>query len=87
MTLEEFVNDLDLNIEGNFTNNSFTYNIHDSDEFSNIYLNIEEKGFINVSCTIDNKKSNIIYDCGDGFSLQLLADYVEDKYKLIVNKE
>ena len=87
MTLEEFVNDLDLNIEGNFTNNSFTYNIHDSDEFSNIYLNIEEKGFINVSCTMDDEKSNIIYDCGDGFSLQLLADYTEDKYELIINKE
>ena len=87
MTIEEFVNSLDLNIDGDYTDNSFTYKISDSDEFSNIYLNIEEKGFINVSCTMDDEKSNIIYDCGDGFSLQLLADYTKDSYTLVVNKE
>lgn len=87
MTLEEFVNSLNLDINGKYNDNSYTYHTTDSDEFSNIYLTIEEKGFINVSCTMDEEKSSNVYDCGDGFSIQLLADYTKDDYEVIINKE
>lgn len=85
MTIEEFIESLELPIKGKMINNQYIIDVHTSDEFSNLFNTISLNNLLtlenNSVATVDEAK--FTFTNGE-FDVKLEADYNTDFYRLIV---
>ena len=83
----DFLKRLGINSEGETTSNgSYVIDISDSDEFNKIFSKLDKSELIEEnedSSVVNVNVSNILY-FSDKFSLNLIADFKQDIYKLVV---
>lgn len=92
MDEKEFLNKIGINKEGNYSsdNDAYVIDLDNSEEYGRIFSKLDKSDEIDLledNQVITEQGSSLIYEAEDeGYILNLIADFDEDKYQLIVNK-
>lgn len=83
--MQEFINSLNLPLEGEMRNNEYVINTNSSDDFSRLFSSISlnsELSLIDNSLATD-EESRFRYTNGE-YELLLQANYKDDTYSLVI---
>jgi hypothetical protein len=87
MTLEEFVNSLNLPIEGKYLNNEYRIQVNSSNEFAQIFDSIALNTNLNALDDSIATEDETLFIYTDGyFEVRLEADYNKDVYSITVGE-
>ena len=87
MTLEEFVNSLNLPIEGKYLNNEYRIQVNSSNEFAQIFDSIALNTNLNALDDSIATEDETLFVYTDGyFEVRLEADYNKDVYSITVGE-
>ena len=85
--MKSFLNKLGITQAGYFTeDDNYVIDLEDSDEFNNIYGKLDKSDLVeeNEDASVVNLDvTNIIYFC-DNFVINLIADFTQNEYKIVV---
>lgn len=87
MDIEELLKDIGITKEGNYgKNNSYIIDITNSQEFGKIYSMLEKYDGVDEvteSSLLTEHNASLRY-LGDDYQIDLLADFDQDTYRLVV---
>lgn len=87
MTLEEFVDSLNLPIEGKYLNNEYRIQVNSSNEFAQIFDSIALNTNLNALDDSVATEDETLFVYTDGyFEVRLEADYNKDVYSITVGE-
>ena len=85
--MKDFLSQMDIHNEGEFTSSgNYIVDIEDSDEFNRIFSKLDKSDLVDEnedSSVVNLDVTNILY-FSDKYSLNLIADFKQDIYKLVV---
>ena len=86
--IKDFVERLNLDIDGTFTGNQFSANLKNSNEFSRVYnlLSLNNELEIDDSCIATVSVSSFKFYT-DWFEITISAHFDNDVYKLIIERK
>lgn len=87
--MKELLKSIGITESGYFSNdNNYIIDFEDSDQFNKAFGKLEKSDLVEEnedSSVINLNVSNVLY-LADGFSLNLIADFEQDIYKLVVTE-
>ena len=87
--MKSFLNKLGITQVGYFTeDDNYVIDLENSDEFNNVYGKLDKSNLVeeNEDASVVNLDvTNIIYFC-DNFAINLIADFTQDEYKIVVTE-
>ena len=92
MNEKEFLTKLGITKEGNYSsdNDAYIIDLSNSDEYGKIFSKLDKSNEVELledNQVITEQGSSLIYEAEDeSYILNLIADFDEDKYQLIINK-
>ena len=86
--IHDFVERLNLDIDGTFTGNQFSANLNNSDEFSRVYnlLSLNDE-LENDDSSIATASVSLFKFYTDWFEIAISANFDNDIYKLIIERK
>ena len=86
-TIEDFVSSLELPYEGEFTEDSYSLSMPDSDTFSEVFniISLNKALAVEDGSVANDAEARFTFN-GDSFEIKLDADFMEDIYKLTVER-
>lgn len=86
--MKDLLRKLGIMEEGTRTSNhNYVIDLEDSDHFNRIFSKLDKSDLVEEnedSSVVNLEVTNILY-IADGFSLNLIADFEQDTYKLVVS--
>lgn len=86
--MKDLLRKLGIMEEGTRTSNhNYVIDLEDSDHFNKIFSKLDKSDLVEEnedSSVVNLEVTNILY-IADGFSLNLIADFEQDTYKLVVS--
>ncbi len=90
MDIQELLEQLNINLSGEYSGNSYVIDIPDSDAYGVIYSRIDRSDIIEEyeeNQVITEQGSSLMYTVpGTDYILNLIADFDSDRYQLIINE-
>jgi hypothetical protein len=87
--MRTLLKDLGITERGQMTsNNNYVIDLDDSDHFNRLFSKLDKSDLVEEnedSSVVNLEVTNILY-LADGFSLNLIADFEQDTYKLVVTE-
>lgn len=87
--MKEFLSKLGITQAGHFSkDNNYVIDFENSEEFNRVFSRLDKSDLVEEnddSSVINLNVSNIMY-VGDEYSLNLIADFEQDSYKLVVTE-
>lgn len=87
--MKKLLKEIGITEEGHMSSNgNYVIDLDDSDHFNKIFSKLDKSDLIEEnedSSVINVEVTNILY-LSDGFSLNLIADFAQDIYKLVVTE-
>lgn len=88
--MEKFLRSIGINKVGTYgKNDSYVIDLNDSDEFGKVFStldNNEELEYMDENNLLTVSNATMIYRYKDQYQVQLIADFNNDAYKLVVNE-
>lgn len=88
--MEKFLRSIGINKVGTYgKNDSYVVDLNDSDEFGKVFStldNNEELEYMDENNLLTVSNATMIYRYKDQYQVQLIADFNNDAYKLVVNE-
>ena len=88
--MEKFLRSIGINKVGTYgKNDSYIIDLNDSDEFGKVFStldNNEELEYMDENNLLTVSNATMIYRYKDQYQVQLIADFNNDAYKLVVNE-
>lgn len=85
--MEEFLKQIGITEEGHeTTNGNYVVDLEDSDHFNKIFSKLDKSDLVEEnedSSVVNVNITNILY-IGEAYAVNLVADFNEDAYKLVV---
>lgn len=90
MTEKEFLSSIGINIEGQIGDDAYVVDIADSNEYGKVFSKLEKADALDPledNQVVTVQGCSLMFEAVDEpYILNLIADFDEDKYQLIVNK-
>lgn len=88
--MDKFIKDLGITYSGSFENNdSYVIDLVDSNEYSKVYSILDKSDKVELdteTILVSDKLSEIIFR-DDKYEVKLLANFVDNVYKVVVSEE
>lgn len=86
--MEDFINELDLKLEGEFRNNQYIINTNNSNEFSSLFNTISLNNLLNLedNSIATDEESMFRFTNGE-YDVVLRANYNDDVYSLTIEEK
>ena len=86
--MRNFLKELGIEAVGYFSdNNNYIVDIENSDDFNKVFSKLDNSDLLEEDedlSVVNVNASNIMY-FSDDYTINLIADYDEDKYKLVIS--
>lgn len=87
--MKELLNKIGITEEGHMSSgNNYIIDLEDSDHYNRIFSKLDKSDLVEEnedSSVVNLDVTNILY-LADGYSLNLIADFDQDTYKLVVTE-
>lgn len=86
--MDEFATQLGIKTEGTMDGDRYIINLKNSDEYSKMYTLLDNSTLVGLDPTstlVTDKVSELVY-LSDEYDVKLLANFVDDSYRIIITK-
>lgn len=86
--MEEFAKKLNIEFPGEIVNNRYIIPLMNSDEYSKVYSLLDKSDLVELdtSSTLVTEKVSELQYSGEGFTVKLDANFIDDFYRVVISK-